>query len=33
MTRRFKPADYSFHTLTAPAVDGDPVTALDGRSR
>jgi cyclohexanone monooxygenase len=33
MTRRFKPADYSFDAPTALAVDVDPLAALDGRSR
>ena len=30
MTRRFKPADFSFQTPAAPAVEGDAVTALSG---
>ena len=30
MTRRFEPADFSFQTPAAPAVEGDAVTALSG---
>ncbi|HSS25838.1 MAG TPA: NAD(P)/FAD-dependent oxidoreductase [Mycobacterium sp.] len=33
MTRRYKPADFGFQAPVMSAVDGEAVTALDGRSR
>lgn len=33
MTRRFKPADFSFRAPSVSAVDEDPLTALDGQRR